>query len=176
MKSRLNLILSFLLGAGLLHATGGESVQQKVRFNDDWRFHKGEAPGAEVPAFADKGWRTVRLPEDWAIDGPVLYTAVTTLSRAGGVIDTYRTDFGIRTIRYTAAEGFFLNDRLVRFNGVCMHHDLGALGAGDHPQSSRRERSDYSPGGIRRAGCGRDHPDRDTLSAGWRRLDWVMRI
>lgn len=82
MKSHLSLILCFLLCAGLLHAAGGESARQKVRLADGWRFHKGEAPGAESPTFAEAGWRTVRLPHDWAIEGPfdIKYNA-----RAGGL-------------------------------------------------------------------------------------------
>ncbi|MDI1335771.1 MAG: glycoside hydrolase family 2 TIM barrel-domain containing protein [Lacunisphaera sp.] len=81
----------------------------------------------------------VMHPQRWDLDHPVLYTAVTTLSSGGKVIDSYRTRFGIRTIRYTAAEGFFLNDRPVRFNGVCLHHDLGALGAAVNTRATERQ-------------------------------------
>lgn len=36
--------------------------------DDGWRFHRGEAPGAEAPEFEDAGWRTVHLPHDWSIE------------------------------------------------------------------------------------------------------------
>ncbi|CAN0355830.1 unnamed protein product, partial [Ectocarpus sp. 4 AP-2014] len=39
-------------------------------FNDAWRFHKGAAEGAEAAGFDDSEWREVRLPHDWAIEGP----------------------------------------------------------------------------------------------------------
>ena len=46
------------------------SGQRRIAFNDGWRFFKGEAEGAEQPAFSDARWTEVRLPHDWAIDGP----------------------------------------------------------------------------------------------------------
>ena len=44
--------------------------ERHSRFNDDWLFLKGEAPGAEQPGFADSSWRKLTLPHDWAIEGP----------------------------------------------------------------------------------------------------------
>jgi beta-galactosidase len=44
-------------------------------------------------------------------------------------VDRYETPFGIRTIRFDPDQGFLLNGEHVRINGVCDHHDLGALGA-----------------------------------------------
>jgi len=42
----------------------------KQSFNDNWHFSKGELIGAEQPGFDDSKWRTLRLPHDWAIEGP----------------------------------------------------------------------------------------------------------
>ncbi|MXV13883.1 sugar-binding domain-containing protein [Hufsiella ginkgonis] len=39
-------------------------------FNDNWKFHKGEAVNAQAAAFNDSGWQTVDLPHDWSIEGP----------------------------------------------------------------------------------------------------------
>ncbi len=44
--------------------------ERRIRFNDDWRFFKGEAAGAENPGFDDAKWRALALPHDWAIEGP----------------------------------------------------------------------------------------------------------
>ena len=44
--------------------------ERRIRFNDDWRFFKGEAAGAESPGYDDAQWRTLALPHDWAIEGP----------------------------------------------------------------------------------------------------------
>ncbi len=37
-------------------------------FNDGWRFHRGEAPGAHKPSHDDSAWRRVDLPHDWSIE------------------------------------------------------------------------------------------------------------
>src|SRR5262245_58497499 len=47
-----------------------DSEPRRRSFNDDWRFFRGDAPGAEQPGFDDSPWTTVRLPHDWAIEGP----------------------------------------------------------------------------------------------------------
>ncbi len=73
---------------------------------------------------------TVASPELWDTDSPNLYSLETVISDSNtGVIDEYKTDFGIRTIDWTADTGFYLNGRSVKLKGVCMHHDQGALGA-----------------------------------------------
>src|SRR5689334_1417190 len=46
------------------------SNQRRIGFNDGWRFYKGEAEGAEQPNFDDAKWMELRLPHDWAIEGP----------------------------------------------------------------------------------------------------------
>ena len=44
--------------------------KRRISFNDDWRFFKGDSDGAEQPGFDDSKWTHVRLPHDWAIEGP----------------------------------------------------------------------------------------------------------
>ncbi len=46
------------------------SGERRVSFNANWRFYKGEAQGAEKPDFDDSHWKLLRLPHDWAIEGP----------------------------------------------------------------------------------------------------------
>ncbi len=46
------------------------SGQRRLNFDANWRFHKGEAEAAEAPGFNDSSWRLLRLPHDWAIEGP----------------------------------------------------------------------------------------------------------
>src|SRR5437588_10938788 len=42
---------------------------QRLRaFNDDWRFHRGDASGAEAAAFEDSAWRALDVPHDWSIE------------------------------------------------------------------------------------------------------------
>lgn len=55
-------------------AFGSENLNigsgRRISLDADWRFFKGDAPGAEQPVFDDSRWRTLNLPHDWAIEGP----------------------------------------------------------------------------------------------------------
>ena len=46
------------------------SGERRVNFDGNWRFHKGDAQGAENAGFDDSQWQLLRLPHDWAIEGP----------------------------------------------------------------------------------------------------------
>jgi beta-galactosidase len=63
-------ILGLLVFTMPLAAASPAKDERHVRFNGDWRFWKGDAPGAEAPEFADSSWRRLTLPHDWAIEGP----------------------------------------------------------------------------------------------------------
>ena len=67
-------------------------------------------------------------PRLWSIDAPNLYTAVVTVRSGGEAVDEVRTTFGIRTIRFDAARGFFLNGKRVVLQGVCCHQDHAGVG------------------------------------------------
>jgi len=75
----------------------------------------------------------------WDIDDPYLYHLKSELLVDGNVTDTVITRFGLREIKLTPDEGFFLNGRRVKLNGVCQHHDLGALGAAVNKGAMRRQ-------------------------------------
>lgn len=70
-------------------------------------------------------------PHLWSIDDPYLYTLTTTVTDAhtGDVLDTYCTSTGLRYFNFDPIAGFSLNGKSMKIKGVCMHHDLGALGA-----------------------------------------------
>jgi len=72
---------------------------------------------------------TVYQPRLWTLDQPVLYTATTELQLGDAIIETQKTPFGIRTFTFDAQQGFSLNGQAMKLHGLCMHHDLGALGA-----------------------------------------------
>ena len=54
----------------LLTVFGAAAAARRSSFDENWKFLKAEAPGAEQPAFDDTAWRTLNLPHDWAIEGP----------------------------------------------------------------------------------------------------------
>lgn len=71
---------------------------------------------------------------------PNLYVAITHVSLAGGTeIDTYSTQFGIRTLDYTADNGLLVNGGRVLIQGVNNHHDLGALGTAFNVRAAERQ-------------------------------------
>lgn len=72
---------------------------------------------------------TVSNPQLWSTDAPYMYSVVTTVSVNGATVDTYTTPLGIRSFAFDANTGFSLNGTPMKINGVCNHHDLGALGA-----------------------------------------------
>lgn len=82
---------------------------------------------------------TVNKPALWDLATPHRYAAVTLVRQSGRLIDRVETPFGIRTIAFTANEGFFLNGRRVPLQGVCQHHDLGALGAAFNTRAAERQ-------------------------------------
>jgi len=75
----------------------------------------------------------------WDIDNPQLYKLRSELVVDGEVVDVVHTRFGFREINFTTDKGFFLNGRHVKLKGVCLHHDLGALGAATHRDAIRRQ-------------------------------------
>ncbi|SPE62790.1 Glycoside hydrolase family 2 sugar binding [Verrucomicrobia bacterium] len=81
----------------------------------------------------------VRKPKLWDLEKPHRYVAITTVEQNGQVADVYETPFGIRTIEFTAEKGFLLNGKHVRLNGVCDHHDLGALGSAINTRGLERQ-------------------------------------
>lgn len=81
---------------------------------------------------------TVSNPTLWDIGKPNLYTAVSRVKINNTVVDEYTTEFGIRTIEFKK-EGFYLNGKAVELNGVCMHHDLGPLGAAVNYRATERQ-------------------------------------
>lgn len=68
-------------------------------------------------------------PYLWSTETPDMYKLVTKVTEGRSVIDEQTTNFGIRSIRYDAAKGFFLNEKPMKMYGVCMHHDGGGVGA-----------------------------------------------
>ena len=81
----------------------------------------------------------VQKPRRWDIDDPYLYTAVTEIKQGAVTLDRHTTPFGIRTIEFDARRGFLLNGRYLKLKGVCMHHDLGALGAAVNRRATERQ-------------------------------------
>lgn len=81
----------------------------------------------------------VNEPHLWDIDQPYLYHITSTLVCEGEVLDEVTQNLGFRSVVIDPDKGFFLNGRFIKLNGVCQHHDLGALGAAFNATALRRQ-------------------------------------
>lgn len=81
----------------------------------------------------------VTSPQLWDVEHPYLYSLVTEVMKGGQCVDRYVTPVGIRTFSFDAAKGFVLNGKPTKINGVCMHHDLGCLGAAVNVRAMERQ-------------------------------------
>lgn len=80
-------------------------------------------------------------PALWSPETPRLYTAESRLCADGVQTDAYSTRFGVRKLEIIPDQGMFLNGEPVKFRGVCLHHDLGPLGAAVNRSALRRQLS-----------------------------------
>lgn len=81
----------------------------------------------------------VKAPLLWSLEHPHLYKLETSLYCDEQLLDRDYERFGFRSLRFTANDGFFLNDQAIKLFGVCQHHDLGALGAAVNRKALRRQ-------------------------------------
>jgi beta-galactosidase len=70
----------------------------------------------------------VQHPQLWSPESPHLYQLQTTLLGDGRPVDFTTTTFGIRTIRFDADKGFFLNGHHVEIYGTASHQDFAGVG------------------------------------------------
>ncbi len=70
----------------------------------------------------------VEKPQLWSVSQPSLYHLVVSIMSNGKQIDEWSDEVGIRSIKFDADKGFFLNGENMKLKGVCIHDDAGALG------------------------------------------------
>ncbi|HPF50207.1 MAG TPA: DUF4982 domain-containing protein [Draconibacterium sp.] len=78
-------------------------------------------------------------PNRWDIETPYLYTANMKLYRGSKLMDEQNIRFGIRSVDYEPGKGLILNGKVTKFKGVCLHHDLGPLGAAVNKAALKRQ-------------------------------------
>lgn len=107
----------------------------------------------------------LRNPRLWSIDTPYMYRVESILKdkQTGEVLDRYYTPTGIRTFRFDAQKGFILNGEQVKINGVCMHHDLGCLGAAVNMRAIERQLEILKEMGCNGIRCSHNPPAPELL-------------
>ena len=109
---------SFEIGQTILDADGKAIASGEIK-------NLSLKPGA---ANEFSSMLTVANPNLWSCETPYLHKLVTTITSGGAVVDRYETPFGIRTLRWDANEGFFLNGKRVELKGTCDHQDAAGVG------------------------------------------------
>jgi beta-galactosidase len=97
---------------------------------------------AHIAAGASKEIETttgLSNPHRWDIENPVMYRVKTNIYRGDQLVDSSVNSFGIRTIRITADNGLYLNDKRVQLKGVNLHQDQGPLGSAFYPRAMERQ-------------------------------------
>lgn len=107
----------------------------------------------------------LKNPRLWSIDTPYMYRVESILKdkQTGEVLDRYYTPTGIRTFRFDAQKGFILNGEQVKINGVCMHHDLGCLGAAVNTRAIERQLEILKEMGCNGIRCSHNPPAPELL-------------
>ena len=122
--------------ADIQNPTEGLSVHISVISPDGSQVAAADAPVTDGKLDAKLA---VDAPKLWANETPNLYLAELTLCKGGEVLDNETVRFGIRTIAFDSEKGCLINGVVTKMNGVCMHHDLGAIGAAVNEAALRRQ-------------------------------------
>jgi len=112
----------------------GNTADGYQAFEVELRDAKGRLVGHEHTAANANGKDTeinftISKPNLWTPETPYLYTAHIKYMQNGQTLDEVCQKFGIRTISVSKKGGFQLNGVTRKIKGVCLHHDLGPLGA-----------------------------------------------
>lgn len=107
----------------------------------------------------------VKTPNLWSVNTPYIYKVHSILidKTTGKVLDNYCTNTGIRTFRFDAQKGVILNGERLKINGVCMHHDLGCLGAAVNIRAIERQLEILQEMGCNGIRCSHNPPSPELL-------------
>ena len=107
----------------------------------------------------------VKNPNLWSVNTPYIYKVNSILidKTTSKVLDNYCTNTGIRTFRFDVQKGFILNGERLKINGVCMHHDLGCLGAAVNIRAIERQLEILQEMGCNGIRCSHNPPSPELL-------------
>ncbi len=115
-------------------------MRQAHLFNEHWKFHKGDAPGAAAASFDDHEWRALTLPHDWSIEGPFDAQWASATGFLPGGIGWYRKTF-------TLPESAAPRRVFLHFDGVYCNSEVWVNGQylGKRPSGFASFRHDITP-------------------------------
>ena len=122
----------------------------------------------EVPANSEKEITQiiqVSNPMLWTPETPHLYQAQVQVVKDKKVLDNTKTNFGIRSVKFTAENGFQLNGKTVKINGGCVHHENGCIGAAAFDRAEERKVELLKAGGFNAVRTSHNPPSEAFLDA-----------
>jgi beta-galactosidase len=108
---------------------------------------------------------TISKPALWSPESPSLYNVITEIYTNGTLSDRETTQFGLRSIEFSAAKGFLLNGTSYKMKGGCIHHDNGPLGAKAYDRAEERRVELLKASGYNAIRCSHNPPSPAFLDA-----------
>jgi beta-galactosidase len=143
-------------------------VVKTILWNKDSKSLGNGQVKIELPANSEKEITQaiqVSNPMLWTPETPHLYQARVQVIKDKKVLDDTKTDFGIRSIKFTVENGFQLNGKTVKLNGGCVHHDNGCLGAAAFDRAEERKVELLKAGGFNAVRTSHNPPSEAFLNA-----------
>lgn len=106
-----------------------ENVILKYSVIDNNGLKVGESIAELDNSLSIKTTIKVKTPNLWSVETPNLYSLNVEVFQNEKLIDATLEKFGIRTFKFDANKGFFLNGKNLKLKGVNLHHDAGSVGA-----------------------------------------------
>lgn len=109
----------------------GFTIEQTLLDANGKEVSKSSSSPQTLPAVTNNTYFSklkVESPRLWSLEDPYLYKLVTRIISDGKTVDSYQTTVGIRTIKFDANHGFFLNGKNIKLKGVNQHQDHAGVG------------------------------------------------
>lgn len=145
-----------------------QSIVVKTLLSNNSKNAGNDQTQVELPAHSEKELtQTIHVsnPKLWTPETPYLYQAQIQVLKDKKVVDDTKTDFGIRSIKFTTENGFQLNGKTVKINGGCVHHDNGCLGAAAFDRAEERKVELLKAGGFNAVRTSHNPPSEAFLEA-----------
>ncbi|NOR74238.1 MAG: DUF4982 domain-containing protein [Draconibacterium sp.] len=113
-----------------------EAPRQKILFDFDWKFHRGDIENGQLPDLNDVNWRNIDVPHDWSIEDIQGTNSPLDSNAVGGISNGYFVGgTGWYRKSFDVPKGFSGKKLVVEFEGVYMNADvwLNGVHLGNHP-------------------------------------------
>ena len=95
MMKKIYSLFFLILVSLVLFPCYAQVTRQKMLFNNEWKFYKGDVEAAQAVNYKDASWRTLSLPHDWSIEGPFSEEWASATAFLPGGIGWYRKTFSL---------------------------------------------------------------------------------